>query len=325
VRPSGGAHYGSFTKSICAGAAHLIRKVFSSNFLTVLSRFRASVTDEPILAAIFGHMEVIRVLNHCGARALTARLPNYANKYVVEYLAKTFNKKCRREILKFHHQYLAEHLADSFYEELLQSRAVLWTQMIDGHRYAISMSFDSQWHSEGDISLTFDRDDVSLYTVAFSIVPGHLFNNEAKQVLFVARVQGRPWQSEAIGIATRACDRIAPPHLLLAATQAIATTLSIGKICGVTNAVQLAKFQHFSPQFRFDYDAFWKTFLVTGKSDIAYEIPVPFHEKPATAAAYRSKARLRRRQFKKQVAECVGATFAGKFLKGGHSHPRHTT
>jgi uncharacterized protein VirK/YbjX len=316
VRPSGGAHYGAFTKSICAGAAHLIRKVFSSNFLTVLSRFRASATDEPILAAIFGHMEIIRVLNHCGARALTSRFPNYSNKYITEYLAKSFDKNTRRNILKFHHRYLAAHVSDRFYEQILQSRSILWSETIDGACYSISMSFSAQWHSEGDISLTFDKDGVALYEVSFTIIPGQLAGCTAEQAVLVGRIQGRKGQAELIRAGTRACHDIAPPNLLVAGIESIAAVLGVHALAGVSNREQLAKSVYDMPGCYFDYDVFWQTFLIERRDAPIFTIQVPFPEKPIqqVSVTHRRRARNKRR-LKKQIAESVGKTFAKTFLK----------
>ncbi len=316
ARPSGGAHYGSFAKSICVGIAHIIRKAFSSDFLTILSRFRASVTDESFLAVILGHLEVVRTLNHCGARALTSRFPNYPNKYVTEYLAKSFDKKARRDILKFHHLYLAAHVSDRFYEQILQSRSIFWSETIDGNCYSISMSFNPQWHSEGDISLTFDKDDVALYEVSFTIIPGHFAGCTAEQAVLVGRIQGRKGQAELIRAGTRACHDIAPPSLLLAGVEFIADVLGVHALAGVSNREQLAKSVYHMRGCYFDYDAFWRTFLIERRDALIFTIPVPFPEKPIeqVSVTHRRRARNKRR-LKKQIAESVGKTFAKTFLK----------
>jgi uncharacterized protein VirK/YbjX len=306
ARSSRGAHYGSFTKSICAGAAHLIRKVFSSNFLTVLSRFRASVTDESFLAVILGHLAVVRTLNNCGARALTSRFPNYSNKYITEYLAKSFDKNTRRDILKFHHLYLAAQVSDRFYEQILQSRPILWSETVDGACYSISMSFNPQWHSEGDISLTFDRGDVALYEVSFTIIPGHFAGCTTEQAVLVGRIQGRKGQAELIRAGTRACHDIAPPNLLVAGVESIAAVLGVRALAGVSNREQLAKSVYDMPGCYFDYDTFWQTYLIERRDAPIFAIQVPFPEKPIeqVSVTHRRRARNKRRLKKTNCREC---------------------
>ena len=218
--------YVPILKSLWAGTTHLIRKLCRGDAFVVASKLRKSVSEEALFVAIVGHFELIRLLNRSGARALAKQHPNYVNKYVAPYLAKSFSQKSRKEILKFHHQYLAEHVTELFYHKILQSPSILWKDIIDGNRYAISLSFDAQWHAEGDLSLCFEMNEVTIYQISFTIVPGNLIGCPAVQALLVSRAQGKKGQAEAIRIATRACRRVAPPHLLMAAVQSIAGYLS---------------------------------------------------------------------------------------------------
>lgn len=305
------------------GVIRILCKVCSSDKFVALSKLLKSFSDESIVATVIEHFEVIRALNRTGAHALTKRYPHYVNKYVHGYLAKSFSKKARREVLKFHHRCLTQRVTASFYEQILQDRLTLWRGFIDGDWYAISMSFDPHNHAEGDLSLSFEKNDAPIYGIAFTIVPGSLIGCADKQILLVARVQGRSNQAEAIGIATRACHRIAPPHILMAAVQSIAAALAIDTIGGVTNKEHLARpGQDKLNNCFFDYDVFWETFTFRHKGVIAYEIQVPFPDKLGAHAGYRSKARLKRRHFKNQIAAIVGATFAKKFMKTCPSYPR---
>ena len=254
------------------GTIKILRKVFSRDTVIALSKLRKSISEESIVAVFVEHLEVIRILNGSGARALIERYPHYVNKYVHGYLVKSFSQKSRRDILKFHHRYLAQHVTESFYGKLLQGRCVLWSVSVDKNCYAISMSFDSSGNSEGDISLTFDVNDVPIYEVSFTIVPGNIIGFAADRALLIARVQGRRNQVEAIAAATRACYRTAPPHLLLAAAQSIAAALAIDTIGGVTNKEQLMRGKE--EMFLFDYDAFWETFTLKRKGGSVCEIQI---------------------------------------------------
>jgi len=309
-------YYIAFMKSLFAGTVHLVRKMFSSNLIGILSRFNNSISDESVAEMIIRHFEVVRILNNSSAGALIKRYPNYVNKYVTEYLVKDFSKKSRREILKYHHQYLIEHAVESFYERILQCRPVLWDELIDENRYAVSISFNHQWHSEGDLSLTLDKNDTPLYELSFTIVPGYIAGCAAAQALMIGRVQGRKGQADEIRSAMRACHRIMLPQLLMIAVQSIAKTLMIDTIGGVSNEEQLAKARNDSLEFFFDYDSFWETFSAKKNVAAIYEISVPFHEKPVEQirTKYRNRARQKRR-FKNHIAASVSATFAKEFLK----------
>jgi uncharacterized protein VirK/YbjX len=297
------------------GAIHILLKVRSGNNFAALSKLRKSFSEETIATTIVEHFRVIRVLDRSGAAALTQRYPHYVNKYVHKYLMKSFGKKTRREILKFHYQYLARHVTDSFCEQVLQGRSILWREMIDENWYAISMSLNPHHHAAGDLLLAFEMNDTAIYEISFTIVPGSAISSTAEQVLLVARIQGRKDKAEGIGIATRACHRIAPAHLLMAAAQSIAAALAIDTIGGVTNKEQITKPCEGVSNVFFDYDAFWETFILKQSSASVYEMQVPFPERPGAKASHRSKARLERRQYKNRVSASVGAAFAKNFIK----------
>lgn len=297
------------------GAIYIFRKVCSKDNFSALSKLRRSFSDETIVATIVQHFQVIRVLDRSGAQTLIKRYPHYANKYVHKYLMKSFSKKTRREVLKFHYQYLARHVINSFCEQVLQSRPILWREMIDENCYAISISLNPHHHAAGDLLLTFEMNDFPIYEISFTIVPGSTVGSAAEQVLLVARIQGGKEEAEAIKIATRACHRIAPAHLLMAAAQSIATALAIDTIGGVTNKEQIAKPAEGASNVFFDYDAFWDTFILKQSRGSVYEMQVPFPAQSDAKASYRSKARLKRRQFKNRVGASVGAAFAKSFIK----------
>jgi hypothetical protein len=138
MAPSTAEQYVSLVESLLAGTVHLVRRTCSTNISHLTSRFRKFVGDETIFAALAGHFEVVRVLRRTGARALTARYPNYCHKYLSGYLAKSFGKKLRRKVLIFHHEFLAKKLSEKLYGRILLDGLVLWSETIEGNSYSIS-------------------------------------------------------------------------------------------------------------------------------------------------------------------------------------------
>jgi len=299
----------TFFKSIFAAAIHLVGKVFRGNFLIFASKLPDFISDESIVATVIGHFETVRAMNP----TLTKRHKNYVLRYFGHYLANSFNKKTiRREILKFHHQYLREHVVESFYEQLLESESLLWNEIIDENKYTISLAQNLR-HVEGDLRLVFRQNGNLMYKIYFTIVPGRLINHAVNQVLLVGLIQGAREQSEAIRTATRACRDIAPPYLLIAAAESIAGALAIDAIAGISNEELLSKP---AESCFFDYNKFWETFAVKKKGAGFYEIPVPIPQKPLEQINVGHRRRTRRkRQFKSRVAASVRETFAEKFLK----------
>ncbi len=303
-----------FLKSLYTGAAFLIRKSFEDSIFTVFSKVRRFALDESLLEAIVGHLDIVRSLNGPGARAVIEHHPNYVNKYVGRYLARSFDKRTRREILKFHHAFLDERVTETFYEQVLRDEPPLWVREVEDGRFSISLSFNAKWHAEGDLSLLFNRDDFRLYEISFTVVPGTLVGSPSGHALFVGRVQGAVRQADAIRAATRACHDVAPSHLLMVAAEAVASALAIDLIAGVGNREQVAEDDE--PGCHFNYDVFWETFPVKEPGAAIYQLLVPFPEKPLAQikTSHRRRSRFKR-EFRKETAATVRSSFEGMFLK----------
>ena len=301
-------------RSICVGINHLIRRLLVGDVFIIMSKLRKLFLDEPTVTMAARHyFEVVGALNR-NARALMISDPSYANKYISPYLAKSLTKQTRREILLFHHAYLATRVNKSFYYEIMKRGPILWDETINGNIFAISIAFNHQHHHEGDLTLAFQVNQVAVYEIGFSIVPGKAIGSAAERVLLIGAVQGRPGEFNAIKVGTKACRDIAPPHLLLSALLSIARVLAIDVVAGVSNEQQLSKNTK-SGAF-FDYDAFWGTCLLIKNCAGFYEGPIPLPEKPIkqTKSKHRGKVRSKRRQ-RKEISEHVAATFARNFMK----------
>ena len=255
-------------------------------------------------------------MNHAILRPLAERYPGYSLKYYLgDYLARSFTKEARREIFKFHHQYLLKRIVDSFYEQILESESVLWHEIIDGNEFAISLSFSPAHNVEGDLTLIFKQNNCSLYKISFTIIPGHSIDHLADQVLLIGRIQGAKQQAHVIRNATKTCHDIAPPYLLIAAAESIASALAIDAIGSVSDKEQPGKFGPVAQECLFNYDAFWETLGARKTGTGFYVISVPFPQKPLAQmeSSHRRRAR-RKRQRKNKIAAIVGHTFATKFL-----------
>lgn len=222
----------------------------------------------------------------------------------------------------FHHCYLTKkQITETFYEEVLENKPYLWSEIIDGNRYAIRMTFLSFHHEEGDLSLIFFMNDRELYGISFSIVPGKMIGSAVGQTLLIGNIQGRLGEAEAIRVGTQACRDVAPPYLLLAAVSSIADVLAIKTIAGVGNEEQIVKARKDYSSCYFDYDTFWKTLSLKKNTANFYESSVPLPEKSIKLIKSKNRGRTRiKRQFRQQVFEHVGETFA-KFVARTASRP----
>jgi hypothetical protein len=107
---------------------YLFGTTFDKNILVSASRFHRLVFKESIVAMIIGHLETVRVMNHPVTLPLIKRYPDLVTKYLGNYLALSFSKNRRREILRFHYRYLTQHVCASFHEQILDTGSVLWSE-----------------------------------------------------------------------------------------------------------------------------------------------------------------------------------------------------
>jgi uncharacterized protein VirK/YbjX len=294
-------HFFTLAKVICAAAIALIRNEGIRSSIIGISARLFLASDESILVTIIRFLEIFRVMIQRNTIALTMRHPSLLFKYRRDYLAKSFNRASRRQILTFHYKYMADVINDGFYEQLFNGNPCLWQKTIDKELVAISLGFNPKYSSEGDVSLILEKDLVSLYELSFTIVPGALIGAETPEALLVARMQGRRRLFEAIKHTTKICQDVAPPYLLMAAVQGVANALGIKIVAGVPTDDQLSR------KLMFNYDALWETFLATKTVRNFYVILIPFSHKPLEQinSAHRRRTRSKR-EFRNQITESAG-------------------
>jgi uncharacterized protein VirK/YbjX len=271
--------------------------------------------DESVLAMLREHFKVLSIMRRPLMRPLLRHYPMVTYRYFGTYIATSFTKKVRRDILKAHYLYLADKVKEGFFSEVLRVKPTLWRAIIDGDKFAIALSFTHKQHYEGDLLLEFQKNAVPLYHLSFTIVPGCYAGSAAREVIAIGRLQGLRGQFDEIKAATKQCRDIALSHLLVAATQGIAAALEVKVLAGVRNSEQITMNLEDMANFYFDYDAFWETLLGT-RCDKFYLMPVPLPEKSLDriSTSHRRRARLRR-LFKGEVAASTKRFFIENFLK----------
>jgi uncharacterized protein VirK/YbjX len=273
---------------------------------------RFGLADESLVRSIAGHWRVARVMSHRQTRILIRHFPQLLYRYVSENLARSFPKHWRREILINHYRYLEHHLRNDFFQILLSGGTEVWRGEAQYSQFSIRLSFTGQLNFDGDLLLSFFHDQDQLYQVAFTIVPGWVLGCRLDNVMLISRIQGVRDRFDAIRSATKACKDVSLPHLLVAAAQGVAEALDIGMIAGL----RIEEFPYGAEaevNIRFDYDAFWRTFVYDSAQRF-YLIAVPPVEKAACqgSSAHRRRANLKR-QFKAAVRDTACRRFRDDF------------
>jgi len=238
--------------------------------------------------------------------------PRLMFKFLHDYLAADLTRSERAAMLIHHYQFLEERAAEGFFSRIVDRRLELWQLPTDGHAHQISLLFPRTPHSEGDLTLMFDRDGVDLYNLSFTIGPGAIAGLEARDVLYIARVQGKGHGIDQIREATRSCGDVSPAALLLATAEGIAEALDLVHMIGVgANSHVIPRETGISPENLVKaYDEFWRAAGGTKIARNMYKLEVPSPGKPILAVKrdHRSRAH-RKRRFKRTVKEQVGRSF----------------
>jgi uncharacterized protein VirK/YbjX len=301
-------------QSIGVAARRLANRLRHTGSLTNVLEFLKTVfSGESVIASVAGHLHVLSFFRQPEFRRLVVRHPHLLNKYFAPYLAIRFSKPVRRGLLVSHYSFIRARVVENFHDLMLLKPRVLWRADADGI-HAITLAF-SDYHHEGDLSVIFCRDGVSIFEISFSVIAGALVGSAAAQTLLIGRVQGGRGQFDAIRESTRHCHDVAPAYLLLAAVQGIAENLCVDSIAGVSNAQQLAKAGSWNEGFNFNYDAFWHSLSASRNVLGFYEMPLPVIQKPLSEVPISHRRRTRRKRlFKAEVASAVRAAFAEAFL-----------
>ncbi len=260
-----------------------------------------------VLGNLTAHRRLSRLLALPEFTELTNRHPQLPYLYLgSRYLARRFTVAARCTALIHHYSYLHANLPDAFLSRILFDEVTLWDQNIQMHRYSLTLGFSRPIRNEGELSISFQVDGVTVSLLSFTIVPGHLVGLQVEHALLVSRMQGERGCFEQIRHATKALNDVSPSLLLVAALQGVADALGIRYSAAVCAIDQVANKEPESLDFKAAYDEFWVSLGATkGMSDL-FHLPFPLPEKSLDLVKQKYRLRVKsRRQFRRQVAEDV--------------------
>jgi uncharacterized protein VirK/YbjX len=226
-------------------------------------------------------------------------------KYLQFYMAKSFDKVVRRKIMIHHYAFIARYFPDDFYQTIDNRYVVLWRDQSVGSQIEIALTFNWRSSFEGDLNLVFLNDGDSIFEISFVILPGAVIGSSASDVLCIGRVQGGKGALNAIRSATKVCDDISPPHLLMAAIEGFASAISVVTVAGVSDDEQVSKW-HTQKDISFAYNDFWKIYYGIRTKEDFFEMSVPLGLKPIREVKRSHRRRARHKQrFKQRVSSGV--------------------
>lgn len=218
-----------------------------------------------------------------------------------------------------HYNYLTKYVNGDFLTHIFEEKIILWREFSGENLFSITLNFPHASYDddcEGDLSLVFSANGLSLYVMSFTIIPGQVIKIANDQAIFISRVQGLSSHLALLRQATKSFHYISPADLLLVAVQAIALPLNIKAIVGVSTEAQISSRADGTEFFSFDYDEFWRSADAERMNGNMFLLPVPLPEKPIRMIKQTRRSKvLRKRKFKRQLAEQVSGTFSRNFLQ----------
>jgi uncharacterized protein VirK/YbjX len=261
-----------------------------------------------LLHKLSAHLAVAHSLSLPRTRELVKHHPKSAFKYLHKYLARSFDIHSRSAILSNHYQYLNERVKPDFISRICRGKIMLWENEADGYRYGIGLTYPK--NEEGELFLIFSEDDAPLFTLSFTFAPGKVLGLADEQIAFIGRLQGVANSRESIKRATKSFQDIAPAALLLDAVRAIAASMNISGIVGVSARNQVCLSDRRRNTAAYAYDEFWLSADARMLGELGYYLPTVSEEKPLSSIKNNHRSRVKRKRlFRSELGKQVSLAF----------------
>lgn len=244
-------------------------------------------------------------------------------KYIRPYLGLNFSFKQRfAACVSFYEIFSA-----CFFQKRSKARFRVKDTLWEGHNanlFALTIEQAVDCLMEGELTLAFTMDNMTLYRVTISVFEGACIGVACPRVVFVGGIQGAPNSKELQRAAARLNGEIAPLDMLVIAVRALAEVFDAAQIVGVRNSDQISH-AYADDKIFFDYDLFWES-LGASRDRAGYllEIEPPEKSLLEMTASHRSRAK-RKRKLKKSIQSAIHEKAIELFSPSGASHATNQT
>jgi uncharacterized protein VirK/YbjX len=268
-----------------------------------------------VLARLDTHWRVVAAVRGAHTRSILAPYPRVVYRYTLPYLSSVFARGTRAQILQAHYGFLNTQLRAAFFQKVLNDSLALWRAHLAEHTYEVTMAGPCP-DREGELTLRFKMDGITIYRLAFSIMPAAMVGSPTEAVppapglvLYVGQVQGCKVGFELIRQATKTCLDVAPPDLLMAALFGVAQAWRISVIAGVASEHCLTIDKIKKLKAGFDLSAFWAKYRAPQNKQGHHVLTLPFTDKPLSEVKANHRGRTAaKRAFKLEVSQACAAT-----------------
>ena len=264
--------------------------------------WRASITIPSLL-------QVFQTLKLPALQGLTATCKGLPFKYLAdEYLARDLSAAQRAACFLHHYRFLNAGFPRHLLHQTLHSEVPVFEINESDAAFAVTMgmSKSSDCEYEGELSLYLRVNGAPVFNLSFTIVPGRVVESAAPDVLFITRLQGIEGCLKPISLATRALCDVAPPALLFAVIEGVATACGIREMAGICATRQVSYSGDCAQSLTEAYDEFFASIGAAGSPAGFFRSSLPLQQKPLAHIKKGHKIRTRKkRAFKQKVSEDV--------------------
>ena len=206
------------------------------------------------------HVLRLRAIMLQGAqKQILIRNPIILYKFLGSYLATCFSTKNRLNILLNHYGYMDRYISDQNICLALCNKITLWHQIREQTEYAIVLTAPAHASFEGELVLEYRMDNLMLFRITFTIMPGYMAGLLTEQTIFIGGSQGTANTSRQTRQAAKANNEISPAAMLILAVQALGKTLNITTITGVSTKFHCSDSVNMNPEGYYStYDLMWE-------------------------------------------------------------------
>jgi len=249
-------------------------------------------------------LQIFKLFSHPEFAGLLHNSPSISYKYLgKEYLARGLSIAQRASCQLHHFRYLQARCSPSMLRAIVSRGVMVYETATEGKTYRIAMGMVSPFFFEGDMFLEFFGEDRSLFSLCFTIVPGHIVGSEGADVLLVARLQGARGCHAELAAAAKDMNDVSAASLLMAALQGVAEAFGIDEVAGVTTANQRSYVEENAASFKRTYDDFFLSLGIAVNQAGFYHSRLPLPEKPLELVKANNRLRTKkRRALKRQIA-----------------------
>jgi uncharacterized protein VirK/YbjX len=250
------------------------------------------------------HLPLFEVLDGQDAEVLASSYFRIPYRRTLPYLSTAFDERQRTALARSHAAFVSTRMGTTLFAQITHTPLLLWSHPDPAAPCTVTLAGPCP-HREGGFTLQLRHEGTVLYRLAFSVVdlavaaPGQ---GATGMGVVTGQVQGLPGQFQGIREATRACQDIAPPDLLMAMLHGVADALGLDQVRAVRFEHCLSYLKMTQLPSHFDYAGFWQARWGAIEQGAHYAMRLPYQEKPLAEvqAKHRKRTQLKR-AFKREA------------------------